>query len=153
MKIVRNIPKSLCTLNYSGLSPAIMKLLYTYLFFSGRKEVLSRRLKNFHKEKALNKTIESDFDYVCVIDYEATCSDTQINYPHEIIEFPVVLVNMKTLTIVISISSRYYKISIFLFSYLNIHFKEESFQSYCKPKLNPNLSAFCKSLTGITQVC
>ena len=105
MKIVRNIPKSLCTLNYSGLSPAIMKLFYTYLFFSGRKEVLSRRLKNFHKEKALNKTIESDFDYVCVIDYEATCSDTQINYPHEIIEFPVVLVNMKTLTIVISISS------------------------------------------------
>lgn len=114
-------------INSMTINVLIDNLKQLNLETSGRKEVLSRRLKNFHKEKALNKTIESDFDYVCVIDYEATCSDTQINYPHEIIEFPVVLVNMKTLTI------------------------EESFQSYCKPKLNPNLSAFCKSLTGITQ--
>lgn len=94
---------------------------------TGKKEVLMRRLKNFHKEKALNKTVETDYDYVCVIDFEATCRENTLDFPHEIIEFPIVLVNMKTLAI------------------------EKHFQSYCKPRLNPKLTAFCKSLTGITQ--
>lgn len=41
------------------------------------------------------------FDYICVIDFEATCiEDRNLNFPHEIIEFPVVLINMKTMTIV-----------------------------------------------------
>ncbi len=68
--------------------------------FRGRKEVLMRRLKNYHKEKCLNEAVEPAYDYVCVIDYEATCTENSLGYPHEIIEFPVVLVNMKTLSIV-----------------------------------------------------
>ncbi len=41
------------------------------------------------------------FDYICVIDFEATCIETNpFDFPHEIIEFPIVLVNMKTLQIV-----------------------------------------------------
>ena len=59
-----------------------------------------RRLKNYHKEKCLNEAVEPAYDYVCVIDYEATCTENSLGYPHEIIEFPVVLVNMKTLSIV-----------------------------------------------------
>lgn len=72
------------------------------LFKSGKKEVLIRRLKNHHKQECLNKKVESDYDYVCVIDYEATCTESaaNFNYPHEIIEFPIVLCNLKTLTIV-----------------------------------------------------
>lgn len=96
---------------------------------SGKKEVLIRRLKNFHKQECLNKKVESDYDYVCVIDYEATCTESaaNFNYPHEIIEFPIVLCNLKTLTI------------------------DAHFQAYCKPKINPKLTGFCKQLTGITQ--
>ncbi len=59
-----------------------------------------RRLKNHHKETFLNNGVKSDYEYVCVIDYEATCRENSFNYPHEIIEFPIILVNMKTLTIV-----------------------------------------------------
>ena len=72
--------------------------------YSGEKEVLKKRLKNHYKEINLRSpkvTKQCKFDYVCVIDFEATCTATQQNdYPHEIIEFPLVLVNIKTLTIV-----------------------------------------------------
>ena len=35
------------------------------------------------------------YEYVCVIDFEATCTETRaLGYPHEIIEFPLVLVNI-----------------------------------------------------------
>ena len=66
-----------------------------------------RRLKNFHKQsnlksqsiKEANKS--STYDYVCVIDFEATCVESvQNDFPHEIIEFPIVLINMETLEIV-----------------------------------------------------
>ena len=64
--------------------------------------MLTKRLKNYHKEKCLNIPVQPNcqYDYVCVIDFEATCSEAKINFPHEIIEFPIVLVNMKTLEIV-----------------------------------------------------
>jgi len=54
-------------------------------------------------EKDIRKVRRITFDYVCVIDYEATCSNnsaTNYKYPHEIIEFPIVLCNLRTLTIV-----------------------------------------------------
>lgn len=44
---------------------------------------------------------EDYYDYICVIDFEATCEEK--NHPefiHEIIEFPVVLLNTQTLQIV-----------------------------------------------------
>ena len=76
----------------------------------GNKEVLAKRLKAHHKKQSLAKTTprsgeeacaECKFDFVCVIDFEATCTESKVeNYPHEIIEFPLVLVNMKTLNIV-----------------------------------------------------
>lgn len=40
-------------------------------------------------------------DYLCVLDFEATCeAENPPDYIHEIIEFPVLLLNLKTLQIV-----------------------------------------------------
>lgn len=66
--------------------------------------------------------------YLCILDFEATCEEVNPpDYIHEIIEFPVVLLNLTTLKI------------------------EAEFHSYCRPLLHPRLSEFCKRLTGITQ--
>lgn len=65
-------------------------------------------------------------DYFIVIDYECTCDEPQLEN-HEIIEFPAVLVDAKT---------------------LNIH---SVFHSFVKPIETPILSDYCRNLTGITQ--
>lgn len=70
------------------------------------------------------------FDYLVVIDFEATCMpDPPKNFQHEIIQFPAVLVSVRDRMIV------------------------DQFCTYVKPKLNPKLTHFCTQLTGITQVC
>nr|XP_032806676.1 3'-5' exoribonuclease 1 isoform X1 [Petromyzon marinus] len=118
---------------------------------SGTKEVLRQRLKSYcqleHRRKGsedrsacserpaivrsilhASKLEPCAFNYICVIDFEATCQEhNPRDFPHEIIEFPVVLLNTSTLQI------------------------EDTFQEYVKPFLNPTLSNFCTSLTGITQ--
>jgi len=58
---------------------------------------------------------------------ECTCEENDRNYPNEIIEFPIILINSRTLT------------------------KEAEFHRFVRPILNPQLSEFCTSLTGITQ--
>ncbi|KAJ3380171.1 3'-5' exoribonuclease 1 [Entophlyctis sp. JEL0112] len=67
------------------------------------------------------------FEYYCVFDVEATCCENNASWTHEIIEFPVVLVHAKTRSIV------------------------AEFRSFVRPTLNPTLTPFCTSLTGITQ--
>lgn len=80
----------------------------------GTKKVLARRLKQHlralarkeHQEaggeaaagggegdRALETPPETPFDYLCVVDFEATCERGAKDFPHEIIEFPVVLVD------------------------------------------------------------
>ncbi|XP_074850048.1 3'-5' exoribonuclease 1 isoform X3 [Carettochelys insculpta] len=98
----------------------------------GVKDVLKKRLKNYYKKQKLMQKESSNgdsyYDYICVIDFEATCEeDNQPEFTHEIIEFPIVLLNTHTLQI------------------------EDTFQQYVKPEINPRLSNFCISLTGITQ--
>lgn len=45
--------------------------------------------------------VDTYYDYLCVIDFEATCEAINLpTYKHEIIEFPIVLVDTKTLEIV-----------------------------------------------------
>lgn len=40
-------------------------------------------------------------DYLCILDFEATCeAENPPDYVHEIIEFPVLLLNLKTLQVV-----------------------------------------------------
>lgn len=44
---------------------------------------------------------DSYYDYICIIDFEATCEEgNPPEFIHEIIEFPVVLLNTHTLEIV-----------------------------------------------------
>ncbi|XP_017750173.1 PREDICTED: 3'-5' exoribonuclease 1 isoform X2 [Rhinopithecus bieti] len=98
----------------------------------GVKDVLKKRLKNYYKKQKLmlkeSNCADSYYDYICIIDFEATCEEgNPPEFVHEIIEFPVVLLNTHTLEI------------------------EDTFQQYVRPEINTQLSDFCISLTGITQ--
>ncbi|XP_029082047.1 3'-5' exoribonuclease 1 isoform X2 [Monodon monoceros] len=98
----------------------------------GVKDVLKKRLKNYYKKQKLmlkeGSCADSYYDYICVIDFEATCEEgNPPEFIHEIIEFPVVLLNTHTLEI------------------------EDTFQQYVRPEINTQLSDFCINLTGITQ--
>ena len=73
----------------------------------GVKEVLQKRLKNhIKKEKLVHAKLEQEkrmnnVDFYCVIDFEGTCEkDNPKDYIHEIIEFPAVLLDAKTLQVV-----------------------------------------------------
>jgi len=132
-------------LKYLGLNP------------NGSSDVLQKRLKMYTKKQHLKEsnvnkrdnsnkntdtTITADTtrttslmatkkytDFYIVIDFEATCEEPNPpGYFHEIIEFPAVLVDAQTLEIV------------------------SEFHHYCRPKVNPTLTEFCKQLTGITQI-
>ncbi|XP_041476908.1 3'-5' exoribonuclease 1-like [Lytechinus variegatus] len=99
----------------------------------GSADVLKRRLKHHYSKESLKMAgLSTDvpvrFDYLCVIDVEATCLEINpVDYVHEIIEFPIVLLNTKTLQI------------------------EDTFDAFCKPVVNPQLSKFCSQLTNISQ--
>jgi inhibitor of KinA sporulation pathway (predicted exonuclease) len=68
-----------------------------------------------------------DFDFLLVLDFEATCQKDERISPQEIIEFPVVLVNAHNGK------------------------PEGVFHHYVKPEAHPVLTPFCTELTGITQ--
>ncbi|KAJ3041086.1 3'-5' exoribonuclease 1 [Rhizophlyctis rosea] len=75
-----------------------------------------------------NHTGPQPYDFYCVLDIEATCEEAgDWHYPHEIIEFPVVLINGFTCEVL------------------------GEFREYVRPVINPTLSEFCTKLTGITQ--
>lgn len=67
------------------------------------------------------------FTHYCVIDFEATCLDSKVIQPQEIIEFPAVMLSAITLQ------------------------PETEFHSYVRPLYHPTLSKFCTELTGIAQ--
>ena len=66
---------------------------------SGHKDVIKKRLKNFYKRRYLAHTSTPSalriphYNYFVVIDFEATCEQNVARYPHEIIEFPAVLID------------------------------------------------------------
>lgn len=66
-------------------------------------------------------------DYYLVLDFEATCDNATKVKPQEIIEFPVLKVNAKTMQ------------------------TESVFHTYVQPTAHPILTPFCTELTGITQ--
>ncbi|KAI8804195.1 ribonuclease H-like domain-containing protein [Cladochytrium replicatum] len=114
----------------------------------GKKEKLKSRLRSALKSQRLalerarmaeEELSEDDDDddaadgsqpyaYYCVMDFEATCERDAQDYPNEIIEFPVVLVDGAT------------------------HEVAAEFHQYVRPVINPTLTDFCKELTGITQL-
>lgn len=68
------------------------------------------------------------FSHILVLDFEATCAGgSGRKFPHEIIEFPVVVLDTYSLEIV------------------------SEFRRYVRPTHQPQLSSFCTELTGITQ--
>jgi inhibitor of KinA sporulation pathway (predicted exonuclease)/RNA:NAD 2'-phosphotransferase (TPT1/KptA family) len=80
-------------------------------------------------EKKNKFLYSAPLDYIIVFDFECTCDDDKNNKfdVQEIIEFPAVIVNAKTMQMV------------------------KAFQTYVKPSKYPNLTDFCTELTGITQ--
>jgi len=102
---------------------------------NGNVEILRKRLKNYFRRKKLSTVlypnsnrIKTLFPYYVVLDFEATCNEINPpDFPHEIIEFPAVLVNTEKMAIV------------------------DQFQAFVKPVINPILTPFCKTLTGISQ--
>lgn len=70
------------------------------------KEVLKKRLKNYYKRQKLvaanvkNGVKNTSYEYLVVIDFEATCEEVNDNFVHEIIEFPAVLINVEKQEIV-----------------------------------------------------
>lgn len=90
-------------------------LLFSYLPYSrGSQEVLFKRLKTRLRQECIaaeptapwdlkNQVMVNPYslDYLCVLDFEATCEEPNPpDYIHEVIEFPVVLLNLKTLEVV-----------------------------------------------------
>lgn len=73
---------------------------------------------------------EHRYDFFAVLDFECTCErdcTCKVRFPHEIIEFPVVFLNARSLEI------------------------DLEFHRFVRPVERPVLSDFCTELTGITQ--
>lgn len=72
----------------------------------GVKDVLKKRLKSYYKKQKLTLSAEAEktgtfYDYICVVDFEATCEENNpLDFEHEIIEFPIVLIDTRKLEIV-----------------------------------------------------
>uniref|UniRef100_A0A8C4R751 Exoribonuclease 1 n=1 Tax=Eptatretus burgeri TaxID=7764 RepID=A0A8C4R751_EPTBU len=82
----------------------------------------------FGKNNSPGKSLNPPFlEYLCVVDFEATCEKGQREYQHEIIEFPVVLVNLHKRCV------------------------EGYFREYVRPLVIPQLTDYCIELTGIKQ--
>lgn len=70
---------------------------------------------------------ENELDYLFVIDFECTCDEYKRLKIQEIIEFPIIVIDLKQMAIV------------------------DKFHSFVKPTIYPTLTPFCTQLTGITQ--
>ena len=68
-----------------------------------------------------------ELDYLLVIDFECTCNEQQTIAVQEIIEFPILVIDVAKKQII------------------------NTFHSFVKPTINPELNAFCTKLTGIEQ--
>ncbi len=97
-----------------------------YAFKTKRRGLLTVITHSDHSEMAVANG-QKRLDYYLVVDFEATCDDRKPPKPQEIIEFPVLKVNAKTLQ------------------------TESVFHTYVQPTVHPILTPFCTELTGITQ--
>ncbi|CAH8468940.1 unnamed protein product [Heterobilharzia americana] len=82
---------------------------------------------NFYTPVEKRNSLTNSLRWFFVLDFESTCFGDDSKQPAEIIEFPVVVLDSVTGTLV------------------------DSFQSFVKPTENPELSTFCSNLTGIQQ--
>lgn len=87
----------------------------------------SRSIDGLVRSSPSSSTI-GPFRYYLVIDFEATCWSSRPSPPSEIIEFPAVLLDSQTFSVL-----------------------PDPFHEYVQPIEEPHLSPFCRELTGITQ--
>lgn len=71
--------------------------------------------------------IVQNFEYLLVMDFEATCEKNSVLRPQEIIELPCAVLSTRDWSL------------------------KDVFHEYIKPKFNPILTPFCVELTGIIQ--
>eukprot|EP00250_Pteridium_aquilinum_P009720 c18885_g1_i1 orf=115-1539(-) len=91
----------------------------------GETNVVTQKIQELGPVSSIRS---QEFDYVVVIDFEATCDKNMEKLkPQEIIEFPAVLVDCRRLTV------------------------GDCFQTYVRPVHHPILTTFCTHLTGIQQ--
>ncbi|KAI9508487.1 ribonuclease H-like domain-containing protein [Russula earlei] len=94
------------------------------------------RLSINHQYRAVR--VPQPYDAFLVLDVEATClPGTDFDWPNEIIEWPVCLLRWVDKEEGTGMAGTLHKVA--------------EFRSFVKPTWRPQLSAFCVSLTGITQ--
>ncbi|EYC13650.1 hypothetical protein Y032_0043g838 [Ancylostoma ceylanicum] len=71
-----------------------------------------------------NPLVQNLSEFHEAIDFECTCVEVIYDYPHEIIEFPAVLIDVRQMRIV------------------------DTFRTFVRPEKNPTLDPFCIQLTG-----
>ena len=71
--------------------------------------------------------MKNRYTHLIILDFEATCDEKDPPRPQEIIEFPSVLISLKS------------------------YEKVDEFQAFVRPVHNPHLTDFCKTLTSIQQ--
>ncbi|XP_050446607.1 ERI1 exoribonuclease 3 [Cataglyphis hispanica] len=90
---------------------------------------MAHRILRRYPRTTVNHFLEvvQKFEYLLVMDFEATCDRHTVLKPQEIIELPCV-----------SLSTNDWKI-------------KDTFHAYIKPRIYPKLTPFCTELTGIMQ--
>ncbi|KAF1759686.1 hypothetical protein GCK72_016153 [Caenorhabditis remanei] len=130
---VRKVIRQMDTMTTEQLKQALMRIKVST---GGNKKTLRKRVAQYYrKENALlNRKSEPNsdktyryFDYLIAADFECTCVEVIYDYPHEIIELPAVLIDVREMKIV------------------------SEFRSYVRPVKNPKLSEFCIQFTKIAQ--
>lgn len=111
-------------------------------YVSENNVILTKGVDGFLSPKYFSKIIKKDgtmidlssianeqkpFDYLVVLDFEATCEKNDTKWVNEIIEWPSVLIDCNEMTI------------------------KDQIQIYVKPRNRPTLTEFCTELTGIRQ--
>lgn len=123
----------------------------------GKKETLLKRYNNAVRKSAspapstesvIRKRRTQPFNAFLCFDVEATCMGVKdLEWPNEIIEFPVVLLRWKQPEEESQNESQFANLSTFP----NNLYIANTFHSYVRPTWQPKLSTFCTTLTGITQ--
>lgn len=86
-----------------------------------------RVLKRFPRTLIRSQKVMQKFEYLLVMDFEATCDNIVPLQPQEIIELPCVAVSTHDWQL------------------------KDTFHTYVKPRVHPVLTPFCTDLTGIMQ--
>uniref|UniRef100_A0A8R1HZ92 SAP domain-containing protein n=1 Tax=Caenorhabditis japonica TaxID=281687 RepID=A0A8R1HZ92_CAEJA len=130
---VRKVIKEMDMMSTEMLRQALLRIKVPT---GGNKKTLRKRVAQYYRKEnmLLNRKLETNsdktsryFDYLIAIDFECTCVEVIYDYPHEIIELPAVLIDVREMKIV------------------------SEFRTYVRPVLNPDLSDFCIQFTRITQ--